>query len=367
MKVFISHYHKDKGLYSILRKALSDNGITLWDESSLRPGQPLADQLRAAIEQCDICIFLATTNSLRSQWCLTELGAFWSASKTVMIYSTDATIDKSRLPPQFEGNKLTSDVEHLITAIRQAPLEAQRPIVSGEISVNARAIGSGDPRSINIRRISGQSPSNQSPIDLDWSALGQGIRSIENQIKNQPTLHIDAVVGVNYCGTIIASYLCGTRVLVNTMETPLVCVTSTAKSPATRERTYYRFPLDHLESTVFEDNKYCRKKLFSSKKRFAGVLVVDSEYKAGYSLRRITDIIEKKHLREGGEIYLAVLVGCGIEEAIDELPGLSVQDVFENSRYNPIRCAERQNLPFRPPDFMAYITDGRVEPPGFIR
>jgi hypothetical protein len=367
MKVFISYCQEDKGLYSILRRTLSDNGITLWDESSLRPGQLLADQLRTAIGQCDICIFLATSCSLRSQWCLTELGAFWGASKTVMIYSADATIDKSQLPPQFEGNKLTSDVEQLINAIRQAPPESQRPIFSGDISVNARAIGSIGPRIINIRRISGQSPSNQSPIALDWLSLGRGIQRIENQIKCLPTPHIEAIVGVNYCGAIIASYLCGTCALEKRMETPLVCVTSSAKNPATHERKYFRFPFDRLESTVLADSKYCREKLFPPGKRFAGVLVVDSEYKSGYSLRRITDIIEKNHLQPGGEVYLAVLVGCGINTAVDERPGISVEDVFKNSTYDPTQCAERQSLPFRPPDFLAYITDGRVEPPGPIR
>jgi hypothetical protein len=365
MNVFISYCQEDKGLYSILRKALSDNGIRLWDEGSLRPGQPLADQLRAAIEQCDICIFLATPCSLRSQWCLTELGAFWGASKTVMIYSAGAAIDRSQLPQQFEGNKITSDIEQLINAIRQAPHEAQHPIFSEEISVNARAIGSNGPRIINIRRISGQSPS--SPIALDWFSLGRGIQRIENQIKCLPTPHIEAVIGVNYCGAIIASYLCGTCALEKRMETPLVCVTSSAKNPATHERTYFRFPFDRLESTVLEDKEYRREKLFPPEKRFAGVLVVDSEYKSGYSLRRITDIIEKKHLQPGGEVYLAVLVGCGINAAVDSRLNLSVEDVFKNSAYDPIQCADRQRLPFRPPDFMAYITDGRVEPPGPIR
>lgn len=81
IQVFISHSGEDKAAYSSLCLALDNSGVSRWDVSKLSLGKPLAERLRAAIEECDLCIFLATARSLESRWCLAELGAFWGAGK----------------------------------------------------------------------------------------------------------------------------------------------------------------------------------------------------------------------------------------------------------------------------------------------
>lgn len=119
-QVFISHNHADKAAYSSLCLALDSLGVSRWDVLDLALGKPLAEGLRDAIQECHVCIFLATARSIESKWCLAELGAFWGAGKKVIIYHADPEIEESQLPPQFLGNLWTSDAKQLVNAIKRS-------------------------------------------------------------------------------------------------------------------------------------------------------------------------------------------------------------------------------------------------------
>lgn len=116
-RVFISHSHKDEASYSSLCLALDSSGVSRWDVSKLKLGKSLSDGLRKAITECEICIFLATKRSINSSWCLAELGAFWGAKKKVIIYQAEPDIEKSDIPPQFQGDLWTSDARKLLNAL----------------------------------------------------------------------------------------------------------------------------------------------------------------------------------------------------------------------------------------------------------
>jgi hypothetical protein len=118
MPAFISHSHKDEAFYSTLCLALDGAGIPRWDVASLAPGSSLADQLRTAIGQCEVCIFLATRRSIESQWCLAELGAFWGAGKRVIVYLGDPEKTEKDMPPQFQGNLWASSARQLLDTVR---------------------------------------------------------------------------------------------------------------------------------------------------------------------------------------------------------------------------------------------------------
>jgi len=118
MPVFISHCHRDVGIYTSVCYSLDNEHIPRWDVALLKPGSSLADQLRIVIEQCEVCIFLATGNSVKSTWCLAELGAFWGAGKTVIIYLADATLTEAKLPVQFRGYLTVNDTPKLIKEIK---------------------------------------------------------------------------------------------------------------------------------------------------------------------------------------------------------------------------------------------------------
>ena len=118
-QVFVSHSHDDAAVYSSLCLALDASEVSRWDVSQMSLGKPLAEALRSAIEQCDTCVFLATTRSLESRWCLAELGAFWGAGKKVVMYLVDPNIHETDLPPQFRNNLWTRDALRLVEAIKE--------------------------------------------------------------------------------------------------------------------------------------------------------------------------------------------------------------------------------------------------------
>lgn len=131
MQVFISHCFEDKALYSSLCLALDRSGVSRWDVSKLTLGKPLADGLRSAIDECEICVFLATTRSLESRWCLAELGAFWGAGKKVIVYLADPGLDESHLPPELHGNLWTANAVKLLEGIKEADTGRVRKLLNG--------------------------------------------------------------------------------------------------------------------------------------------------------------------------------------------------------------------------------------------
>jgi hypothetical protein len=82
-------------------------------------GDLLADQLRKAIRNCRVCVFLATKEAIASGWCLAETGAFWGAGKPVVIFNEDADFDERSLPPQFRGDLRASSRVKLINDVRK--------------------------------------------------------------------------------------------------------------------------------------------------------------------------------------------------------------------------------------------------------
>lgn len=129
--VFISHCHEDKAAYSALCLALDHSGVLRWDVAKLAIGHPLADGLRDAIEKCDVCVFVATSRSLESRWCLAELGAFWGAGKRVILYLADPAVNESDLPPQFRGNLWTDDAAKVVEAVKVSDVSSVRQTHNG--------------------------------------------------------------------------------------------------------------------------------------------------------------------------------------------------------------------------------------------
>ena len=125
MSVFISYSNKDEAFYNTLTLALKGAKIQLWSVDSLESGASLSEQLRAAIERCEICVFLATQHSIKSQWCLAEIGAFWGAGKRVIVYLADPDLNEDDIPPQFKGNLYEKNPLKLVQAIRKAQKQKQ--------------------------------------------------------------------------------------------------------------------------------------------------------------------------------------------------------------------------------------------------
>ena len=85
MQVFISHSIENKPEFENIADALEAAGISYWNPAEVKAGGSLREQLRAAVENCAVCVFVATQSSIRSSWCGAELGAFWRQESTSLF------------------------------------------------------------------------------------------------------------------------------------------------------------------------------------------------------------------------------------------------------------------------------------------
>lgn len=120
MPVFISHSHEDAAFYSALCLAIDGASVPRYDTKTLAPGLSLGEQLRKVIDKCEVCVFMATDRSIKSPWCLAELGAFWGAGKRTIVYLADPNLNEDEIPPQFQGNLRTTSAIQLVEAVRDA-------------------------------------------------------------------------------------------------------------------------------------------------------------------------------------------------------------------------------------------------------
>jgi CheY-like chemotaxis protein len=104
MTAFISHSFENKPEFENVTDALDARSIAYWNPAEIRPGGSLREQLHAAVERCDLCIFIATRKSVESSWCGAELGAFWGAGKPIIVYLAEASLKDDELPQIVQGD-----------------------------------------------------------------------------------------------------------------------------------------------------------------------------------------------------------------------------------------------------------------------
>jgi CheY-like chemotaxis protein len=104
MTAFVSHSFENKPEFENVTEALQLREVAFWNPSEIRPGASLREQLRAAVERCSLCIFIATRYSVDSSWCGAELGAFWGAGKPIVVYLAEASLKEDELPQIVQGD-----------------------------------------------------------------------------------------------------------------------------------------------------------------------------------------------------------------------------------------------------------------------
>jgi hypothetical protein len=124
VKVFISHSFLDKSKFDELSALLNEQKIPFFKPSDMKGTASLANQLNKAITDCDICIFVATHNSVKSDWCHAELGAFWGwgDDKGVIIFLADSSLEEQQLPDQFKGHYLERDILRVVDHVKTESL-----------------------------------------------------------------------------------------------------------------------------------------------------------------------------------------------------------------------------------------------------
>jgi CheY-like chemotaxis protein len=102
--VYISHSFENKAEFDNIVGALKHEGVPYWDPAEIKAGLLLREQLRQAVEECAVCIFVATHESGASSWCSAEMGAFWGAGKPVLVYLADSSLKEQGLPDIVKGD-----------------------------------------------------------------------------------------------------------------------------------------------------------------------------------------------------------------------------------------------------------------------
>jgi predicted O-methyltransferase YrrM len=119
MPVFISYSSIDAVLLkNTLNSALKLHNVDSWTDKGIANGEKITEKLYAMIQKCEICILLATRNSLASQWCQMEMAAFWSAGKQVLIFSPDASLTRKDLPTYLEDVNFQGTAEDIALAAK---------------------------------------------------------------------------------------------------------------------------------------------------------------------------------------------------------------------------------------------------------
>jgi hypothetical protein len=117
MPVFISYSSRDDAAFSMLCFALKSQRVEYWDTKTMKVGVSLREELREGIKKCEVCVFLATRNSIDSAWCSAELGAFWGAGIRVLVFITDPSLSEDQIPPQFKGDLWTRNIEEVLRGV----------------------------------------------------------------------------------------------------------------------------------------------------------------------------------------------------------------------------------------------------------
>ncbi len=118
MKVFLSHSFEDGPKFDEFSALLNEQNIPFFRPLDMNGMRSLAEQLKEAITDCEVCIFVATHNSVKSDWCHAELGAFWGADKGVIIYLADSSLEETQLPRQFQGHLRERNMFRVVETVK---------------------------------------------------------------------------------------------------------------------------------------------------------------------------------------------------------------------------------------------------------
>lgn len=113
MKIFISHSHNDRQLVNTLTSELISRGFYLWvDQYELEPNQSLDISISTAIEECSHFLFVLSSNSIESEWCLNELKIALEKEKQEQRVSVYLLLIEDCILPELIKNRLSVDFRY---------------------------------------------------------------------------------------------------------------------------------------------------------------------------------------------------------------------------------------------------------------
>jgi hypothetical protein len=116
-QIFLSYPHESTDVVKLLVPFLRAHGaesISI-DIEKVFPGDYVTPKLQEAVRTAACCVLVLNSYSRNSPWCMAEVGAFWGASKPIIVYPTEPRCD---LPPYLAGIRTAKDLEELATACK---------------------------------------------------------------------------------------------------------------------------------------------------------------------------------------------------------------------------------------------------------
>jgi CheY-like chemotaxis protein len=124
-KVFISHSFDNKAGFYNVADALERESVPFWNPDEVKSASSLRDQLRRAVMDCSVCVFVATRAALESSWCGAELGAFWAVGKPIIVFAADSTLKEEDLPGVVKGDVWEGRLKNVVVRARELVQEAE--------------------------------------------------------------------------------------------------------------------------------------------------------------------------------------------------------------------------------------------------
>lgn len=131
MSTFVSHSFENKPEFENVTDALDLRSVPYWNPAEIRPGASLREQLRSAVERCDLCIFIATRRSIESSWCGAELGAFWGAGKPILVYVAEPSLKDDELPQIVQGDVWERRISRIAERAKEIISQVQQRTTHG--------------------------------------------------------------------------------------------------------------------------------------------------------------------------------------------------------------------------------------------
>ena len=198
MKVFISHSFENKPEYENIADALAQQSVPYWSPAEVRAGSSLRQQLREAVKDCRLCIFVATRHAIASSWCGAELGAFWGAGKPILVYLAEPSVTEDELPPIVQGDvwerrisRIVSRAKELLNTDSSARMDRSgqaESVTDLTVEQLERLIAGAVSMAAATQKSEGTSPSYDTVADAAAGAAGRvlaGVRATESFAGHQ--------------------------------------------------------------------------------------------------------------------------------------------------------------------------------------
>jgi hypothetical protein len=126
-KIFISYPFESKDVAELLRDFLEHRGgieafWTDWEE--ITPGQQIVERVQEGVRESFCCVLLLNSYSVKSTWCMAEVGAFWGANKPIIVYPIQPRCDA---PAFLQGLRRANSTDEVVRACKQIVLPAPPP------------------------------------------------------------------------------------------------------------------------------------------------------------------------------------------------------------------------------------------------